>query len=873
MGVWTVELTGRLPESDVAQLGGKARGLYALQHMGVNIPPTLCVKISCFEDVIRDALGKSSNINVLRDCIRKAKLAEPLVQELSEWLQRHDNVFWCVRSSGKDEDGHDFSFAGQHLSLHQITGLEGLCQAIRDVWVSAFEDHVLLYRDKSGASLIPSGMGVVIQPMLTPSRAGVMFSRDPEQLSHDKIRVISSAEGLGTAVVDGSQDATTYFIEAKSRYTRSKKGGEDGELQEHWLTQLLDLADHVEANSPSLEGWGHDIEWAFVQGGVNAVEGTLYVLQLRPLKLVHEGVDAVEGRAEVYTNANVGEALPGVGTPLTWSVIHRFSKKGFEQAFKSLGLVVPEDVELVRGFHGRVYLNLTQFMEIASAVPLLRPEVLFELAGGGGVDEVKGTYQGGGNRVKFMVKLPWTALKIASSQLGSPALSMLWERYFARQRDDFFLNDYSRLSARELKATFQKTEQLFDRNGLVMLSASSNFLLLYIVMREVIRFWSGDDELTSLEQNLMGGLEVKSAEPGLELLRLGRLVRRSLYLRETIAEHASGALYEHLKHERDRADVAQFMVELEKFRALYGHRAPREAELSTPRWREDTTFIFDVLKSFVNAPSLVTQRELEREKQARRDEKDAVIRGMFSGAMRPVFRKFLTLVRRSAQRRESLRALVVDALDMYRVLVLECGARLVRQGALASKEDVFFLQMEELWEWLEKPDDASFAERFRMLTLVRKVIYEHQRDLPDPPGSFLSQNGRIIALDRVPEQDVERSASSEFKRWTLYGLAGSKGHVSGVARLLTDPSQRAKLGHGDILVVPYADVGWTPLFLSAGGVVMSLGGPLSHACVVAREYGIPVVANVSQALDVIEDGDWLTVDGETGIITVERMTV
>jgi len=104
----------------------------------------------------------------------------------------------------------------------------------------------------------------------------------------------------------------------------------------------------------------------------------------------------------------------------------------------------------------------------------------------------------------------------------------------------------------------------------------------------------------------------------------------------------------------------------------------------------------------------------------------------------------------------------------------------------------------------------------------------------------------------------------------MTGLAGSPGRATGRAVVVRDPSQQAKVKPGDILVAPFTDVGWTPLFLIVAGVVSELGGPLSHSCVVAREYGVPAVVNVKDAARLLKDGDLVTVDGDSGNVVVQR---
>ena len=855
----SVELRAEMSPSDLIECGGKGRGLVELMRLGVEVPPTLCVKASCFDRVLRAQIVKAQSVEILREALRGAALGAELERDLSAWLRRHPSKSWSVRSSSAQEDGHRASFAGQHLTCLHVRGGEALRAAIGEVWASAYADHALLYRARHDASLAPEAMAVLIQPMIAPHRAGVMFTRGAGERAAQ--RVITSVAGLAEEVVEGrSERAMTYHVERHTGYIVERTGSPLSALNDAELSLLVGLAEALERDD-ALKRWEvHDVEWALVSGEAGRAP-TLYGIQLRP-GAPRDVSSRHDRAAEVWTNANVGEALPGVGTPLTWSLIRRFSRRGFERAFGALGLQVPERAELVGSFEGRVYLNLSEFMAIMSSIPLLKPRLLHDLAGGGGVAAVEDTYEAR-PKFGFLLRAPLTAARAAYSQATTPWLARAWSGYFARRRDDFFARDLSRLSHRELARQAASMERLFDRNGEVMLAASANYLMTHVAWREALRAWGGERAL-SMEQTLLGGLEVKSAEPGMDLLQLGRLARQSLTIRSLIEEQEPAALWDAFQRRADHeVEVAQFLEKLRAFQRRHGHRAPREAELATPRWREDATFLMEVLKGFVTAPQLASQREVEQQLRRSVEERQRALSEIASAPGRGVIKALLGIVRLSAQRRESLRALVVEALDMYRALALECGERLTASGHLPSREHVFFLSDEELTRWLVRPGEVTVVE-MRSAVLARAVVYAHRSASPDPPSTFLRQpNGRLVALD-------EESSRRRGDVITLYGLPGSPGRAAARARVLTAPSQGARLGHGEILVVPYADVGWTPLFLRAGGVVMNLGGPLSHACVVAREYAIATVVNSKRATELIEDGDWVTVDGDHGVVIVEK---
>ena len=847
LGWYTVDL--QMTESDPNLVGGKAVGLEALRAAGCKVPEGFTVTTRGYDEVLERETRAATALEQLSDRMRVVELPPSLVDEVSMRMRRGEGIErWVVRSSAVGEDGASESFAGIHDSVVEVEDLDAVLDAIRTVWASGLTTEAVLYRERMGLEPTPTSMAVVVQRMLEPTVGGVMFSSNP--VSGDDELVVSASTKGAQAVVEGTSGAT-YFVEKSTGYAHRSEvtGGEEGALTPAQVRELARTCRAIEARL----GGPQDIEWAYAPGKDG---DELYLLQARAVTTV--GTD--ESTPQVWTNTNVGEALPGVGTPLTWSVIKRFSRKGFERAFGTLGLTVPDEYELVGSFSGRVYLNLTEFMSVASAIPFMRPNTLFELAGGGGADLVQEVYERRSS-LSFIAKLPVTVPRVMAAQLSMPFVAPMWERYFAARCQRFFQLDLSRRNHTELAGVLEDVERLFDLNGMVMLTVSSNFLMSTVVARETLRLLGGASAL-SHERALFSGLNVRSAEPGFALLELGRKARRSLRIRRLVSETPTEQVLDVLKANSGHEDVADFIAQIEEFRSAYGHRAPREAEIATPRWREDTTFVFEVIKGFIESPSLPSSLELKREQERAQEEAhealDDIVGGSVGGALRWAF----SFARDNARRRETMRSLVVDSLDMYREVMLECGRRMVKVGQIDEVDDVFFLQVDEVRAWLS---DASVAEGFGLSVLARKALHDVWRGMPDPPGTFSSRGGEVVA------DDSHRALEALEDSFEMNGLPGSSGRVTGRARVMFDPREEPRLAAGEVLVVPYADVGWTPLFLSASAVVMSLGGPLSHACVVAREYGIPAVVNVKGATEAIRSGDLVTVDGDRGIVRVKRV--
>ena len=853
---WTVRLEGAVRRSLV---GGKAAGLGALIDAGFNVPRSFCVTTEAFEAYVGSLCDEVETLEELREAMIDTPLPEVLVDEIAAQLEYIDAASWAVRSSAVAEDTETRSYAGQALSVLDVDSADEVIDAIKRVWASHFSMERLLYLARGGVQVTPSPAAVLVQEMLDPVVAGVLFTVNP-MTGDDSEAVVTSARGLGEAVVSGKR-GETHYLDKRSGYVRrhvADNGDEGGLLGGHRLEELAEVARGVE----TALGGARDIEWAYAFPIDQPHQPRLYLLQARPVTS-----EASEKPDEsVWTNANVGEALPGVATPMTWSIIRDFSQRGFEQAFGTLGLTVPDDAELVASFEGRIYLNLTQFMSIASAQPLFKPERLFSMAGGGGVEMVRDIYEQRSNR-EFLKRLPLTIPKILAAQLSMPIIAPLWGEYFTGKVEEFFDRDHHSYARSELAGELEELDQLFDRTGMVMLSTSSNFLMSYVVTAELLRFIGGEDAV-GREQELVSGLDVKSAQPGLYLLELGRKVRRSLRLRRIITENDPDDILEALTREGEHDDVADFLEALDRFRDLHGHRAPREAELATPRWREDMSFLFEVVRSFVEAPDIPTTTEVERDRKQKHQAAQKTLDRMLPGGLDLLFRCILAFTRSNARRREYMRDRVVDSLDIYRHFFLECGRRLCQSGTLRQQDDVFYLTRSEIESWL---DDPEVADDFAIRVLTRKALHHHFDAEPDPPDTFLLRGTEMIAGQQAPHRLTEGQSEEDGADFELSGLPGSSGRVSGRARVILDPrDSETTIQPGEILVAPYTDVGWTPLFLTAAGVVMSLGGPLSHSCIVAREYDIPTVVNAKHATEVIETGDWVTVDGDEGVVYVQR---
>ncbi len=859
--------------------GGKAESLAALARARFPVPAAYAVSGGVAAHVARQVLGETSYAEIVasrradpkmladtRAAILRAKLPPAIESDLRDAfaaLQGQGVFAFAVRSSSTVEDQAFASAAGLHHTTLGVRTFEGLLDAIRQCWASFFDERVLAYLRRVGGGPNEVAVGVVIQAMVPAQSAGVVFtanplSGDPEEL------VVNATHGLGVPVVDGRISPDTYRIDKRSRYVRDSVIGhkpfrvdlnpEGGvhdvpldaigaaaeALTPESLRDVIDIALRIEEHF----GDPRDVEFAVTGGAI-------YVLQARPIttgvirarsRFPNRRAREQRDRARLtWSNANVGEALPGVATPLTWSVLSAFSELGFRRALGAMGCSVPDDAELFGAFRGRIYLNLTELFQITSQIPGFSPELVGVLGGISGANvEVNPSTR---ERALFAARLPLTVGSLAMRTSGLAASIDRFEHTFDEERLRFFALDLRVLSPVALSDLLRDVEGLLDRTGAVLLNTYGGLLAAYLSLRTLLTWIVGPKQAEAYERGLTSGLaDLDSSAPGLALWHISEMARVDDFTREAISSGQARVLEDLPDSPTRRA--------LERFLQAYGFRGPREAEIAAPRWREDPRMLFGILGAYLRMePGVLVPSEVERKHRELREKMENDVSRRLPPLARTAARHLLAVVQRGVRMRERLRARTTEVLGFYRAIALEASSRFLVREPNAGDDAAFYLSVEELHIVLRQS-----ARAIAPLVRARRIQFERDVALPDPPPTFTGF---------PPPVSVEPLLRSH-----LVGVGASPGVVTGIARVVRDPIEASALVPGEILVAPHVDVGWSPFFLASKAVVVDLGGTLSHAAIIAREYDVPCVMNVKIGTRVIQSGDTLRVDGDTGEVHI-----
>ena len=852
--------------------GGKAANLSRLVAFGFPVPPGLVVPVGAMED--EDGRWKEQ---VLRAASR---LRPPL----------------AVRSSLVGEDDIHWSFAGQLETVLEVEGEEELLRALETVRVSGTRLRFRHYGQaetpggmdraspEAGAVMVSPAppaaspdalaMAVLVQEMVPSRAAGVAFSHDP--LTGRSTAVLEAVARLGDELVQGRAAPDRFVVDSRGVVLLEERSSlTEEDLPAEVVLQVASMA----RLAADRFGAPQDVEWAW--------DGeTVFILQSRP-------ITSLAGK-NVYSRRLVGDMSPGLVKHLVWSTNTLGMVEGvFGEIFTCLmGKNDYDFKRILRRIRSRAYVDTTFVGELLAELGL--PRNLFEAVAR--EDPVS-------RRVRLSPKLLSRAPGI---------LAFLW-RYarmereldavlgkHGRELDRFRKVDWSEETASNLMARADELLALHRHLQRCIIFGTMN---LAIRTRLLKRFVARHAPEVDASQLLLGLRGLKSLEPNRVLqamaVRLGPweedvlqllLSGRDGAIREGLAEHPSGAA---------------LLVEVDEFLDRFGYLSANGTNFGEPTWAEEPAPLWMALGRMIREEPRPAKDPGPVREEARR--RVLARLGPLQG------RRFLLRLASAArylELREGMSLLMTEDTYELRRLFLALGRRLAEVGCLEETEDVFHLQLHELQALVKEVtvlDDAQApAEAGTVLDGAQAPAEAgtalNGAQAPAEAGTVLNGAQAPATQGTVPEDTVpqslrarvrERKAEMEADRQVelpetivgdeipavlpepedvrvLTGIPASAGVIRGTARVVKELSDApAHLSATDVLVVPFSDVGWTPLFATVGGIVAECGGQLSHTAIVAREYGLPAVVGVRGAVQLIRDGQAVMVDGGTGRVYLD----
>lgn len=806
-------------------VGGKGAQLGTMLAGGLPVPVGFCVTTSAFRR------GMDSS----------------LAAEITGAYQRLGGGPVAVRSSATAEDLPEASFAGQQESFLNVTGAEGVLEAVCACWQSLCTERAVAYRKDRGIPEDTVAMAVVVQRMVAAETAGVLFTLNPVTGALDEL-VVEAACGLGDQVVSSRVTPDRYRLRRRSPHELIEAEGLDTRklLTPARLAELARLGLAAER----LLGRAADIEWALADSHIFLLQARAVTVSGPRLPEIHFGsrwnAEHCRDRLIFWSNHNVRETMPYPHTPFSWSL---WNYLVFPNIGRVLGVIGPDEdlneapnaIDLVEG---RIYLNGNVTAGIFSPWLAVKLTRALDVEAAGYLEE--SIAKGELTRVRRPWSLRRTArflLHMADQALRKTRPAYAWKqlRDCREEVQTFARMELGLLSDEQILALarYFATENI--PRPMEALAAGVLATPALPLLSRLLSRWGLADHAPALQSGLRGNPTMETA------LALWDLAERATSeVREVFQSRPTALVPEALG--KSEAGL-EFLAQLDEFLKVHGHRAVREFDFSCPRWREDPAFVYESLRNYLSHPAgQPTPREhYERQVHAHEEAKAGVNRALGKHPVRRfIFRWLVQVLEERLPLREAYKFYLLIGLAHIRGLYLEVGRRMAERGVLEKREDFFYLSIPEI----ERISSGKLERAWvRAQIPVRRL--EFARHMRSSPPS-------VVRSDGVPAMKSQVSDS------TLSGTPVSWGTARGPARILMDPGDGALLRQGEILVAPFTDPGWTPLFLTAGALIMEIGGVMSHGAVVAREYGLPAVVGVKNATRLLRDGELVEVNGATG---------
>jgi pyruvate,water dikinase len=863
MGSYVLGLQ-EIDQTQVALVGGKGAHLGELSRIeGIRVPAGFCVTTDAFRRIMADApsiderLDQLSRLNPddrepirtlsteIRRTLEGIAIPDDLGAAITRALARlGEQAAYAVRSSATAEDLPTASFAGQQETYLNVVGPAAILQHVSRCWASLFTERAVTYRLRNGFDQRKVQMAVVVQQMVFPQAAGVLFTADPVT-SNRKVVSVEAAFGLGEALVSGRVNADVYQVRegeivAKAIATKQlaihalPAGGTQEQaidperqkqpaLTDAQVVRLAQLGRRIE------EHFGHpqDIEWCLVDDGFQ-------IVQSRPITTLFPIPATDDGGNHVFVSVGHGQMMT--------------------DAMKPLGISMWQLTALPRMYEagGRLFVDVTQRL----ASPTSRAGLL-EIMGRGD-PLVRDALETVLERDEFIPSLPdedhggapsgsapaplKTDPAIVEELMGRTQASIAALQRDIRTKSGPTLIDFILADIQELRRI------LFDpRSHQVFMSAMEATWWL----NDKLESWLGEKNAAdTLTQSVPNNV---TSEMGLALLDVADAIRPHP---EVVA------LLQRVDGNDDFLDGLERVAGGEEARAAirgfldrYGMRCVGEIDITRPRWSErPATLVPVILGNVKNFEPGAGKRRFEQGLQeAQSKEQDVLerLRALPDGEQKATeAKRMIDRVRTFIGYREYPKYGMVSRYFVYKQALLEEADRLVQAHVLREREDIFYLTFQELHDVVRaKQVDEQLIQQ-------RKDSFRSYQALTPP--RVLTSDGEAVA-GKYRRDNVPAGA--------LVGLPVSAGIVEGRARVIHDMAE-ADLEPGDILVTASTDPSWSPLFVAIAGLVTEVGGLMTHGAVIAREYGLPTVMGVEQATRLIRNGQRIRVHGTDGYVEI-----
>ncbi|ELY86468.1 PEP/pyruvate-binding domain-containing protein [Natrialba taiwanensis] len=876
--------------TDSALVGGKGANLARLVGADLPVPAGFCVTTAAYEalvddSAIEDAINELAALEPtdtaaiadagatlrtrIEDCDVPEEVQDAIEAAVDETASDPEQAY-AVRSSATAEDLPEASFAGQQETFLNVRGADEIVDRVRACMGSLFTDRAIAYRARNDIPHEDVALAVVVQRMVSSDVSGILFTADP-MTGNRHVSVIEGGLGLGEAFVSGEMAADTVRVDTRTKeilnYDVSDQqrairplpeGGTETidltsaertiyVLSDEQVLNLVELGTQIEAIFERPQ----DIEWCIT-------DDEIYVVQARPITSLFPvpSPEPSDDRLHVYVSMGHIQAFAEAMPPLVRDLWMSF----IQTMYVEFGFGADTQWAVEAG--GRVYIDMTTQLRISSVRDRLpdQLEATSEPASAGVEDILR--RRGDEFRKKRSIGKTITAVpRLAAAawtgaRTGYPLVSAMLDGFVGSfigepappEHEKAKWVDWGQNIAEQVRAPDTPEERahaVFNQlDEVIQLPSVGPLLAAFTAGSRLERLCpEAQEDINAIGRGFPDELVTQI---NLGLGDLADVARARPEVANALRQNASLEEIASLEGGED------FVTAFEEYLDEFGHRATGEMDISRPRWREDPAVLLEAVGATLDHGQ--TGEHHEHILRIERDALEAAERleqradhGLFGPVRRRLVHRLIRTYRAYIQTREYPKQGLGHIFTAWHEALRDTGELLVTEGLLDRSEDVWFLRKDELFTALDGDSIDVDIE-------ARRAEFERHTALDAPP--VLTSEGE------APNADIEREDVPED---ALVGTDVSGGVVEGPARVVHDPAEET-IETGEILIAPSSDPGWTPLFLNAAGIVVEVGGRLSHGALVAREYGLPGVVSVTEATQRIETGDHIRVNGNRGTV-------
>ncbi|MDR0877267.1 MAG: hypothetical protein LBN21_04385 [Treponema sp.] len=807
-----------LPQEEYHRAGGKAQGLAELVRSGLKIA----------DGFVIIGLDTDADYEAASDYYCASGL---------------DAV--AVRSSASAEDGEDFSNAGQYSSFLNVRGREAFTEALRNCVRSLNNAHAASYSEFF-AQAKSASMSVVVQRMVDAADAGVCFTIDPA--AGDKI-LIEAVPGLGESLVSGQAEAEQIAVprslfDAGDNKTAAA-GASAGEARAEHISVSGAVLNREQALEIAAGAWQArnyfkgelDLEWAIGR------DGELRWLQARPITTLDEaGIDELDtvsaDDTTVITTCNIGEMLPGAVTPLSISTSVEAIEYGLRLmmvkagAYKNLDEIPAGAV--VSTYSNHLFFNLTSIYRIATNIMGANKEAVeASICGKNLKDTPPIPWKDAPVPVKVFNSIKYFSLLFSRKKMLGKALKIVGRMHIPYSPDPAVY--YKNIDA--------ALQDLIEVTYCHYISSSHSGAMSSAFLQVLAAEGYREDEARAVLAELLEDIEnIESVDI---LASLRRIARRVVKQNPGAIHYSAERLAAYIK-----ADSGAVREAYDYFLKRHGHRGIREAELRSRSWKNDEEGLMENLRTVMMASTLESSPESFKGTSRIESRITEFLKGK-KGMARKGLEYLIHQARDGVYNREYTKSKFVMAVDFFKEAYARLADILVDAGALPEADLIYFLQHKEIGELIFE----------RKAKLIKKAV--QRRRLLDAQMDV--RYNEVYVGKPYPVEPEDQTAENGL---VLSGAPISRGEVKGIARVVQSVADARALREGEIMVAAFTDIGWSPYYSIIGGLITEVGSALSHGAVVAREYALPLVANVKDATRIIRTGSLVSLNGSTGVVTI-----